>query len=77
MLPPGRAWLAIVPSGASPRVITMGMVWVARCAAWMAGVVAATMTATSICASSAAKRGSRSYLPSAKRYSMAMFLPST
>ncbi len=57
--------------------MTMGIVLVACLAAKLAGVPDATMSATFRSTSSAASSGSRSLRSSEKRYSMAMFWPST
>jgi hypothetical protein len=57
--------------------ITMGMVWLALRAASALGVPPATIRSTFASASSAARCGSRSYRPSAHRYSNVMLRPST
>src|SRR4029450_12693924 len=78
-LAPGRARPSTSPTPtASPTPTnTMGMLLVARLAASAAGVLQAErMTSTLLCASSAASAGSRSYLPSAQRYSKARLAPS-
>ena len=64
ILPPGCARLATNPSptGSELRGITMGIVRVASRAATTDGEVAATMTSTLACTSSAARAGSRSKL---------------
>ena len=79
-LPPGRARLATRPSwtGSSATAKTMGIVVVAALAAKAEGVPPVTaMTATCRRTNSAAIAGSRSYWPSAQRYSIATFSPST
>ena len=60
MFPPGRARLATrpLPTGSAANVTTMGMVVVARLAAWAAGVDEVTITSTLSRTSSAAKAGS-------------------
>ena len=79
-LPPGRGRLATKPnSTGSPTLVkTIGIVEVARFAA-TAGAVPATATITSTfwVTRSAANAGSRSGWPSAQRYSIATFFPST
>ena len=79
MLPPGRARLATspLPTGSPTDVNTIGIVALACFAARVAGVpAAARIRSTGRAASSAASSGRRSLL-SAKRYSIAMFWPST
>jgi len=79
-LPPGRARLATRPSrtGSSATTKTMGIVVVAALAAKAErGPPVAAMTATCRRTNSAASAGSRSYWPSAQRYSFATFSPST
>lgn len=75
MLLPGRARLATRPAatGSPETVKTMGIVLVACLAASVGGGDAVTMTSTFMRTSSAASPGSRSYCPSADRYSIAMF----
>ena len=77
--PPGRARLSTSPAviGSDTPIKTMGIDLVAFLAATTAFVVTPTSTSTLRPTSSAAKPGSRSKLPSACRYSMAMFCPST
>ena len=74
-LPPGRLRPATRPSltGSMPPEKTMGSVEVAALAASAAGGALATITATGRRTSSAASAGSRSYRPSAQRYSIATF----
>src|SRR5262249_53664027 len=79
-LPPGRLRLATKPilTGSPPTVNTIGIVEVAALAASAEGsppVVA--RTATPCRTRSAASAGRRSYWPSAHRYSIDTFLPST
>src|SRR2546422_2250073 len=80
MFAPGRAKLAInpLPTGSVTLVMTMGIVLVA---CWVALAVpyppAETMISTLSRTSSAASAGRRSRFPSAYRYSMTMFFPST
>ena len=72
-LPPGRARLGDEPDLdriADSDAITIGIVVVARLAASAAGVPSATMTSTLSRTNSAARSGSRSYCPSAYRYSI-------
>ena len=79
-LPPGRARLATRPSwtGSSATAKTMGIVVVAALAAKAEGVPPVTaMTATCRRTNWAASAGSRLYWPSAQRYSIATFSPST
>src|SRR5690242_14600768 len=56
ILPPGCARLVTSPDpiGSPIDIATMGMVLVARCAAWARGVPKATITSTGICASAEA-----------------------
>lgn len=77
--PPGRARLATSPvtTGSELLIDTMGIVVVAFLAAWLAGVRVATMMSTGSRTKSPASSGSRSNLPSAHRYSMTRFWPST
>jgi hypothetical protein len=76
--PPGRARLATSPSatGSAKTVKTTGIVAVACLAARVPGP-AVTSTSTGSRTSSAASAGSRSYCPSAKRYSKTMCFPSS
>ena len=79
-LPPGRLRLATRPTltGSAPKLKTIGIVVVAALAASAAGVFpGVTMTATRRRTRSAAKSGSRLSCPSAQRYSIATFRPST
>src|SRR5215471_5338764 len=78
-LPPGRAMLATRPrlTGSSVTLKTMGRLAVAAFAASAAGVPMATITATWRRSSSLAMVGSRSYSPSANRYSIPRLCPST
>src|SRR5215475_11760852 len=78
-LPPGRAMLAARPrfTGSSVTLKTMGRLAVAAFAASAAGVPMATITATWRRSSSLAMVGSRSYWPSANRYSILRLCPST
>jgi hypothetical protein len=55
----------------------MGIVVVAALATIAAGVLVAAITVTLRSIKSATNDGSRSFLPSAQRYSMATFWPST
>jgi hypothetical protein len=79
MFPPGRARLATRPvaTGSTTTAMTMGIVPVASLAARIAGTAAVTMTSVFRRTSSAARPGSRSYLPAAHRDSIAMLRPST
>ncbi len=79
MFPPGFARLATNPAvtGSPTSVITRGIVLVACRAARVPGLPPVTMTSTLSRTSSAARSGSRSSFPSANRYSMTMFFPST
>ena len=76
---PGRARLLTRPAAtASPTTATtMGIVAVAAFAALAPTAVWVTMTSTFRPTSSAASSGNRSYLLSAKRYSMTILFPST
>lgn len=56
---------------------TMGIVWVARCAASVAAAPEVTITSTLARIRSLAKSGKHSLLPAAQRYSMTKFRPST
>src|SRR6266446_9119346 len=78
-LPAGRLKLATRPSctGSPPAVNTIGMVAVAFFAAPAAGDPVATSDAAGSPISSAARDGRRSKLPSAYRYSIATFRPTT
>ena len=78
IFPPGRAKLTTKPLATGSLIIpTMGTVRVAFCAAWAAGVLSVTMASTRNLTTSTASFGNASALPSAKRYSMVMFCPST
>ena len=80
MLPTGRARLLTRSSrtGSPPLMKIMGIVPVALFAASADGLpTAAIIRLTPEPASSAANPGNRSYLPSAQRYSIATFCPST
>src|SRR5438094_329825 len=76
--PPGRARLATRPSltGSVMIGMTIGIAVVA-CLAATAAWLLATMTSTLRRTKSAARPGRRSSLPSAHRYSMLTFRPST
>src|SRR5262249_24318482 len=79
-VPPGRPRLDTRPSltGSSPTMKTMGVVAVAPLAANAeAGPPFVAITATRRRTSSAASAGRRSYCPSAQRYSIDTFSPST
>ena len=79
-LPPGRLRLETSPIliGSAPVLNTTGMVVVAFFAARLdGGPPTAAMTLTLRRTRSAASSGNRSVLPSAQRYSMATFWPST
>src|ERR1700733_6070359 len=79
MLPSGRLRLATTPAliGSEPMTKTIGMVVVAALAASAGGMPpAVAMTETLRPTRSAASAGSRSYCPSAPRYSNATFPPS-
>ena len=76
MLPVGRLRFATRPDaiGSAPLANTIGIVVVAALAAYAAGVpLMAAMTATWRPTRSAASPASRSYRPSAKRYSIKTF----
>src|SRR3972149_5269779 len=77
--PLGRARLATSPlaTGSPAATMTIGIVRVTCLAAVGPGVPALTMTSTLSRTRSAARWVSRSSLPSAHRYSMARFRPST
>src|SRR4029453_15547984 len=78
-LPAGRARLATAPisMGSLTAAKTTGSVVPVCLTATTAGVFVANSTATGSRTRSAASSGSRSTLPRAQRYSMAMFWPST
>jgi hypothetical protein len=77
MFPPGRRRLEAKPlATGSLQSATIGTVRVAFFSAWVAGVPSATRTSTRNRTNSAASFGRASCLPSAKRYSKAMFCPS-
>ncbi len=78
-LPSGLARLETRPVAmASPLIaITIGIVVVACLAARVPGVPWVMRRSTFVAISSATRRGSRSYLPSAQRNSVTMFVPST
>src|SRR5215472_3444449 len=78
-LPPGWARLATSPSptGSEPVRNTIGIVEVVFFAANVEGAAIAAITSTLRPTRSAANAGSRSYWPSAQRYSIATFRPST
>src|SRR5262245_25752422 len=78
-LPPGRAMLATRPrlTRSSVTLKMMGRLAVVAFAASAAGVPMATITATWRRSSSLAMVGSRSYWPSANRYSIPRLCPST
>src|SRR5262249_7246251 len=77
ILPPGLFMLATRPicTGSAEVVNTMGGVVIAAFSASTPGVLA-TITATCRPTSSSAISGTRSYFPSAQRYSTATFWPS-
>src|SRR5262249_54074904 len=77
-LPPGRLRLVTRPAwiGSMPLLKTMGIVVVTAFAASADGPSPAKTTATFRRTKSAASAGSRSYWPSAQRYSIATFWPS-
>ena len=77
MFPPGRARLATSPAatGSPPTAMTMGIVVVAALRTRVPGPLV-TRTSGWRPMSSAARAGSRSYCPSAHRYSMTIFRPS-
>jgi hypothetical protein len=64
-------------TGSVDNTNTIGIVLVAALAASVAGVPPVTITFTPRRTRSAAIAGSRSFWPSAQRYSMATFRPST
>src|SRR5713226_9762671 len=74
-LPPGRLRLATRPSSTGLLLVvkTMGIVVVAAFAMRLAGVLVAAITVTRRRTRSAARAGSRSYWPSAQRYSIVTF----
>jgi hypothetical protein len=78
-MPPGRARLAarLAATGSAPSAITIGIVEVARVAAIAPAIACVRIASTLSATNSAAMSRSRSGLPSAQRYSMARFLPST
>src|SRR5207249_3760498 len=77
--PPGRARLATTPSatGSGTRVMTMGIVDVARFAATVSRVAVVTRTSTWDLTSSATRPGRRSGLPSAEARLTTRLRPST
>ena len=77
--PAGRARLVtnLRATGSVAQTMTMGIVFVATCAAAIAGLFVATMISTLSPTSSAASWGNRSALPSADRHSIAIFCFST
>ena len=77
-LPPGRLRAGTKPirTGSEPTRKTVGIVWVAARAASEVGVLLVTITVTCRLTNSAASAGTRSFSPSAQRYSNATFLPS-
>jgi len=77
--PPGLAKLETNPSstGSAAAAKTMGIVLLAFLAASIATRELVTMTSTLRRTTSAARSGRVSILPSAYRYSMKMFFPST
>jgi hypothetical protein len=79
IFPPGRARLETspLPTGSGAAANTMGIVALAFLAAKIALPPGVTMTSTLRRTSSSARSGSRSSFPSAYRYSMKMFFPST
>ena len=79
MLPPGRARLATnpLPTGSVSVAMTMGTVVVASLAARVTVGPVVTIKSTLRRTSSAASAARRSNFPSAYRYSMTMFFPST
>ena len=66
-----------VPRGSPIAAITRGTLVVACLIATAATVPAVTITSTLRVRSSATSTGNRSYFPSAHRYSMTTFQPST
>ena len=79
MFPPGRLRDATmpVPTGSPTATMTRGIDVLAFWYAWVAGVPAVTITSTFEAINSAMSAGKRSYFPSAHRYSIRMFWPST
>ena len=79
VFPPGRTRLATspLPTGSAITVMTTGIVWLRRRTARIASVSPEMMMSTGSPTSSAARSGSRSIFPSAQRYSIAMFRPSS
>ena len=79
ILPPGRAKLATIPvaTGSPAAAITIGIPLAAFFAARVSLVTAVTIMSTLSRTRSAMSPGRRSFLPSANRYSMAIFFPST
>ena len=79
MFPPGRLRLATSPvsTGSLGKIMTIGMLLVAFFAASAADPAGATITSTLRRTRSAASSGNRSTFPSAHRYSMTRFCPST
>jgi hypothetical protein len=77
--PPGLARLLTnpLPTGSPTASMTIGIVFVAFRAARAAGVAEAAMTSTFRRTKSVARLGSRSTIPSADRWSMMRFCPST
>ena len=77
--PPGWPRLLTNPAetGSPLAIITIGIVWVASCAACAVGWLVATITSTLSLTSSAAAVGSRSYRRSALRQSMTTLVPGT
>ena len=67
----------LLPTGSGTTMKTIGMVFVARCAASAACLVTAIKTSTLICTGSAAKASKRSGCSFGKRCSKIMFRPST
>src|SRR3990170_1822280 len=79
MFPPGRLRDATipVPTGSPTATMTRGTDVVAFLTAWVPGVPAVTITSTFRAISSAMRVGRRSYFPSAHRYSITTFWPSS
>ena len=79
IFPPGRARLATnpEPTGSLSNPMITGMVVVAFLAALVSAGPPVTISSTLRRTRSAARSGSRSKFPSAHRYSMTMFFPST
>src|SRR5258706_225977 len=79
IFPPGRARLVTnpLPTGSGSCKKTMGIVVVASLAARVSVAPVVTITSTLSRTSSAARAGARVKFPSALRYSMMMFFPST